>query len=162
MTIDLKDFYLEKPMDHYEYVHIPLMMIPKGIMKLYKLDDLVHKGTMYAEVCKGMYGLPQASRIAYDQLKEFLAPHGYEPFPNMPGLWFHKHNSLVFSLVIDDFGIKYMKRTDAEHLLTTIQKLYHSSAEWDGDCYCRLTLNWDYTNRTCNISMPGYIECALQ
>ena len=66
MTIDLKDFYLETPMEHYEYVHIPLMMIPEEIMKLYKLDDLVHKGAIYAEVCKGMYGLPQAGRIAYD------------------------------------------------------------------------------------------------
>ena len=66
MTIDLKDFYLVTPMDRYEYVRIPLMMIPEEIMKLYKLDDLVHKGTVYAEVHKGMYGLPQAGRIAYD------------------------------------------------------------------------------------------------
>ena len=67
MTIDLKDFYLETLMDRYKYVHIiPLTMIPDKIMTLYKLDDLVHKGAVYAEVCKGMYGLPQAGHIAYD------------------------------------------------------------------------------------------------
>ena len=162
MTISLKDFYLKTPMDRYEYVCIPLTMIPNEIMKLYHLDELVYKGTMYTEVRKGMYGLPQAGHIAYDQLKEFLAPHGYEPFPHTPGLWFHRHGSLVFSLVIDDFGIKYTKQANAGHLLTTLQKLYHSSAKWDGDCYCGLTLKWDYTNRTYNISMPGYIEHALQ
>ena len=162
MTIDLKDFYLETLMDRYEYVCIPLTMIPDEIMKLYKLDDFVHKGAMHVEVHKGMYGLPQAGRIAYDQLKEVLAPHGYEPFPNTPGLWFHKHSSLVFSLVINDFDIKYMKKADAEQLLTTLQKLYRSSAKWDGNHYCRLTLNWDYMNRTCNISMLVYIEHALQ
>ena len=57
MTIDLKDFYLKTPMEHYEYVRIPLTMIPKEIMKLYNLDDLIHKGAIYAEVHKGMYGL---------------------------------------------------------------------------------------------------------
>ena len=31
MTIDLKDFYLETPMDRYEYMHIPLTMIPDEI-----------------------------------------------------------------------------------------------------------------------------------
>ena len=132
-------------------------MIPDEIMKLYNLDELVHKGTVYTEVHKGMYGLPQTSHIAYDWLKEFLSPHRYELFPNTPGLWFHKHSSLVFSLVVDDFGVKY-----AEQLLTTLQKLYRSSAELDSNQYCGLTLMWDYTNRTCDISMPGYIEHALQ
>ena len=94
MTIDLKDFYLETPMEQYEYVCIPLTVIPDEIMKLYNLDELIHKGTIYAKVHKGMYGLPQADHIAYDWLKEFLAPHGYEPFPNTPGLWFHKHNTI--------------------------------------------------------------------
>ena len=138
-------------------------MIPDEIMKLYNfVDELIHKGAVYAEVCKGMYGLPQAGHIAYDRLQEFLAPHGYEPFPNTPGLWYHKHSSLVFSLVIDDLGVKYTNRADAEQLLTTLQKLYRSSAEWDCNQYCGLTLMWDYMNRTCDISMPGYIDCALQ
>ena len=124
MMIDLKDFYLEMPMEQYEYVCIPLNMIPNEIMKLYKLDNLVHKGAVDAEVCKGMYSLPQAGCIAYDCLKEFLAPHGYEPFPNTLELWHHKHSKLVFSLVIDDFGVKYTNTADAEQLLTTLQKLY--------------------------------------
>ena len=68
----------------------------------------------------------------------------------------------VFSLVVDDFSVKYTQKSDAEHLLTTLQKLHCSSAKWEGDCYYGLTLSWDYTNQTCDISMPGYIECALQ
>ena len=131
-------------------------------MKLYNLNDLVHKGAIYAKVCKGMYRPPQAGCITYDHLKEFLTPYRYESFPNTPGLWHHKHSSLVFGLVINDFGIKYTNTADAEQLLTTLQKLYHSSAEWDGGQYCGLTLKWDYTNRTCDISMQGYIERALQ
>lgn len=32
--------------------------------------------------------------------------------------------------------------------------------DWSGERYVGLTLNWDYAARTCDISMPGYIEHA--
>jgi hypothetical protein len=37
-------------------------------MQAYQLQDLIHDGYLYAEVSKGMYGLPQAGRIANDEL----------------------------------------------------------------------------------------------
>jgi hypothetical protein len=162
MTIDLKDFYLNTPMERYEYVRIPLTLIPDTIMNLYNLDELVHKGAVYAEVRKGMYGLPQAGRIAYDRLKEFLAPHGYAPLAHTPGLWRDTNTNLVFSLVVDDFGVKFTDKRDADRLTATLQQLYKVSTDWDGQRYCGLTLEWDYAKRTCDISMPGYIERALQ
>jgi hypothetical protein len=122
MTIDLKDFYLNTPREWYEYVHIPLTLLLDTIMKLYNLDGLVHKGAVYAEVRKGMYGLPQAGRIAYDRLKEFLAPHRYVPFAHTPGLWRDTHTNLVFSLVVDDFGVKFTDKRDAECLTSTLQQ----------------------------------------
>jgi hypothetical protein len=146
-------------------VRIPLTLIPDTIMKLYILDGLVHKGAVYAEVRKGMYGgLPQeAGRITYDRLKEFLAPHGYAPLAHTPGLWRDTNTNLVFSLVIDEFGVKFTNKRDADHLMSTLQQLYRVSTDWDGQRYCGLTLEWDYDKRTCDIlSMPGYIERALQ
>ena len=77
MTIDLKDFYLGTPMDQYEYMRIPCSVIPAEIMDAYNLHDLIHKGAVYVEIRRGMYGLPQAGRLANDQLTTFLAPHGY-------------------------------------------------------------------------------------
>ena len=34
--------------------------------------------------------------------------------------------------------------------------------DWTGNLYCRIVLDWDYTNRTVGISMPGYIKKKLQ
>jgi hypothetical protein len=68
----------------------------------------------------------------------------------------------MFTLVVDDFGVKFTNTADAEHLMTTLKELYTVSEDWDGAKYCGLTLNWDYTKRTVDISIPGYIECALQ
>ena len=108
-----------------------------------------------------MYGLPQADRLANDQLIDFLAPHGYKPVPLTPGHWRHTTRDIIFSLVVDDFGIRYTKRGDAEHLLATLEANYQVSRDWSGARYCVLTMQWDYAERTCDISMPGYIERAL-
>lgn len=75
MTGDLKDFYLNSPLDGYEYVCIPISVIPESIVIDYELAGLVHKGAVYAEIRKGMYGLPQAGRIANNRRTKFLAPH---------------------------------------------------------------------------------------
>ena len=162
MTADLKDFYLETPMDEYEYMRIPVAIIPDAIMSKYNLAPLVHHNHVYVEIRKGMYGLPQAGRIASDRLTAFLAPHGYAPVPITPGLWKHNASDLMFTLVVDDFGVKYTNTADANHLIATLKQLYAVSDDWTGTKYCGLTLDWDYTNRTVDLSIPGYIERALQ
>jgi hypothetical protein len=88
MGIDLNDFYLYSTLDDYEYVRIPIHLIPQQIINLYKnLQDKIIDGRVYyAEVRKGMYGLPQAGRLANEQLCEFLEPHGYVPYHVTPGL----------------------------------------------------------------------------
>ena len=162
LTTDLKDFYLGTPMDRYEYMRIPVHMIPDFIMDLYKLHDLVENGNLYVELRKGMYGLPQAGKIAHDRLKKFLAPYGYSPTTTVAGLWKHATRDTKFALVVDDFAVKYTSLADANHLLTTLGKLYVCTTDWTGQRYCGLTLKWNYERRTCEMSMPGYIERALQ
>jgi hypothetical protein len=65
-------------------------------------------------------------------------------------------------LVVDNFGIKYTNPQDVHEQMTTLKELYKVSEDWTGGRYCGLTLEWDYENRTCDISMPGYIARALQ
>jgi hypothetical protein len=162
MTADLRDFYLETPMERYEYVRIAIDIFPQSIINGYDLLPLVHKGFVYAEIRKGMYGLPQAGRLANDRLVAFLAPYGYAPVPITPGLWRHSKSDLAFTLVVDDFGVMFTNRQDARDLMDTLSKLYRVSEDWAGERYCGLTLAWDYEKRTCDISMPGYIKRALQ
>lgn len=162
MTGDLKDFYLGTPMDHYEYMRVPIRMIPPDIMLQYNLDPICHNGYVMVEIRRGMYGLPQAGKLANDQLIKRLAPHGYAPVPITPGLWRHCERNILFSLVVDDFGVKYCNKEDANHLHSTLNKYYSCSSDWTGERYCGLTLKWNYNARTCDISLPGYIERALQ
>jgi len=91
MMGDLKDFYLGTPMDakDYAYMHIPTHMLLEDIMLHYNLHHLVHNGHVYVEICRGMYGLPQAGLLANLQLQLILALHGYFPCAMTLGLWCH-------------------------------------------------------------------------
>jgi hypothetical protein len=103
-----------------------------------------------------MYGFPQAGILANGLLQRRLALDGYCPTKHTHGLWKHKTRPFWFSLVVDDFGIKYIGRDNGEHLMASIKKNYDISS-----AYCGLKLDWDYTNGTVELSMPIYIKEAL-
>jgi hypothetical protein len=48
-----------------------------------------------------------------------LAPHGYAPTPHMPRLCTHKTRPIIFSLIVEDFGVKYVRKEHADHLIDT-------------------------------------------
>jgi hypothetical protein len=51
MTVNLKDFFFGTPLeDRYEYIRIPVHVIPPRIMELYNLHALVINGFFYAKV----------------------------------------------------------------------------------------------------------------
>jgi hypothetical protein len=86
---------------------------------------------------------------------------GYRPCRHTPGLWKHKWQPVWFSLVIDNFGIKYIGKQHAMHLVETLKEWYKVSEDWDGTRYCGITIKWDYCNKTVDLSMSGYIVNML-
>lgn len=160
-TGDIQNFYLNNPMDRYEYMRIPIRDIPPTIIAQYNLLPLVHNGHVWVEIRKGMYGLPQAGIIANTRLVKHLATHGYVPVAHTAGLFRHRTCPISFCLTVDDFGIKYVGKENADHLFHALRELYTITVDWTGTKYCGLTLAWDYDTRTCDVSMPGYIAKAL-
>ena len=148
---------MNNPIDRYECMKFSLKIITAEIIQQYKQWDLAHKGFMYMDIPKGVYGLPKVGKIANNKLKLQLAKLGHEPAPIMPGLWRHQARLLQFSLVVDDFGIKYERQEDITHLLNTLKTIYRISEEWDGKLYCGLNLEWDYDKREVLVSMPNYV-----
>ena len=111
IDVDLSDFYLMSTMKEKEYAYIPITSIPPDIIEYYNLHEIVDdRGRVLVEIVKGMYGLPQAGRIAYDQLVKHLATAGYVRAGKTPGLFKHITRSTQFILVVDDFGIKFNQK----------------------------------------------------
>jgi hypothetical protein len=63
--------------------------------------------------------------------------------------------------VVDNFGIKYVGKEHADHLINCLKEKYKHTKDWAGDLYCGISLKWDYGARALNISMPGYIKKQL-
>jgi hypothetical protein len=78
---------------------------------------LAHDGQVYIEIQKGMYGLPQAGILANELLQRRLELDDYRPTIHTHGIWKHETRPVWFSLVVDDFGIKYIGRDNPEHLM---------------------------------------------
>ncbi len=138
---NIKNMYLETPLDQFKYMKIPIALLPDDIIEHYQLQEKVLDGYVYMEICKGMYGLPQAVILANKLLKEQLVRHGYFKQPQTPGLWKHVTCLVWFNLCVDNFGIKYIGREHLQHLYNALHKeTYEIVEDWTDDQYCRISL----------------------
>ena len=126
MTMDISNFYLNSPLPRPEYIWIKISDIPEEIIKEYHIrEKATEAGHVYIKANKGMYGLPQAGLIANHQLKKRLNEHGYCQSKLVPGLWKHDTRPIQFTLVVDDFGVKYVGQEHAVHLQKVIEAHYN-------------------------------------
>jgi len=62
---------------------------------------------------------------------------------------------------VEDFGGKYVREDNANHLIQVLEEHYGISKDWKGTKCCGLSLDWDYKKREVHLSMPGYVAKAL-
>jgi len=108
-----------------------------------------------------MYGLPQAGIIAQELLEERLQKAGYTQSKLTPGYWKHEWRPISFTLVVDDFGVKYIGKEQVTHLIKSLKEHYEVEEDWEGHRYLGITLDWDYKKREVHLSMPDYVERVL-
>lgn len=108
-----------------------------------------------------MYGLPQAGLLANELLEQCLNKHGYYQSKLVPGLWKHVPRPIQFTLVVDNFGVKYVGREHAEHLKKMLEEHYKVTTDWTGGRYIGIHLKWDYTKSQVHLYMPSYVKKAL-
>jgi hypothetical protein len=104
-------------------------------------------------------GTPPAGILANKLLCKQLVPHGYYKCKHTLGLWKHATWPISFTLVANNFGMKYINKDNVYHCL---KKKYELTKDWDSNLYCAIKLNWNYDNCTLDILMPGYIIKQLQ
>jgi hypothetical protein len=68
-----------------------------------------------------MYGLLQAGIIAQELLEEHLKKTGYLHSRITPGHWTHDWGPILFTLVVDVFGVKYINKPHLHHLIKTLK-----------------------------------------
>ena len=94
-------------------------------------------------------------------LETCLNEAGYYQCPTTPGLWRHKWRPILFCLIVDDFGIEYSDKRHANHLRNTLLKHYKITQDCTGSRFAGIDLAWDYSKRTCRLSIKNYIKNLL-
>ena len=107
--------------------------LPDKIIDACKLKSKAIKDdSVYIIANRGMYGLPQSGLLANQLLEKRLNKHGYHQSKLVPGLWTHEWRPVQFTLVVDDFGVKYVGEEHALHLKKALEADYTVTTEWEG------------------------------
>jgi hypothetical protein len=86
-------------------------------------------------------GLLQAGILVNKCLRQKLAPFGYYKHINTQGLWYHEPWPISFTLVVDNFGVKYKTKNNIKHLIGAIASTYNLTKDWTSNLYCGITLD---------------------
>jgi hypothetical protein len=72
----------------------------------------------------------------------------------MPCLWHHQTCQISFTLVVDEFGVKYVSKNNAKHLIESLKMTYTLTEDWTGDLYCGIALKRDHHTSTEQLTSP--------
>ena len=104
------------------------------MLQTYKLQLKMHNDKTPMRIDEGMHGLKEAGALAYDELRRHLGQYGHHPIIHAPGFWKHNTNKMIFTLVVDDFGVKCLTKESDVHLINAFQDK-HGDLEinWNGE-----------------------------
>jgi hypothetical protein len=163
MTMDITDFYLGTPLVRKAYMKVHRNQMPVQTVAYFDYTDASwwHNEYIIFEISKGIYGLPEAGKLAQDQLYAHLASYGYRLIPESTGFFVHDTRPTKFTLVVDDFGVQYSSIEDLNHLSEALQLKYAITVDMTGSKYLGLTIEHDKIESTISISMPEYVSNIL-
>jgi hypothetical protein len=123
MTMDISNFYLMTPLHRAKFIRIKLSNIPNEVIIEYKLREKATKnGSIYIRTKCSMYGLPQAGLLTNKLLKKCINKHGYRQSKLVPELWKPDTRPIQFTLVVNNFGIKYIGEEHAQHFKNALKE----------------------------------------
>ncbi len=123
-VVDVKKIYLMAALKYFEYKKMPLTLFLEWIIEQYNLCQHTLHWFVHLEIQQAVWGLPLAGILTNKWLRCKLVPFGYYKSTYTLGLWWHKTQSIMFTLVVDNFGVKYDNKSDVDHLIATIKKDY--------------------------------------
>ena len=76
-------------------------------------------------------------------------------------MWRHVWKPITFTLVVDDFVIKFEGDIHANHLVKTLKKHYDVTTDWKGELFVGIKLKLDCEKRTLDTHIPIFVPKAL-
>ena len=97
---------------------------------------IIHNGKELMRISKWTCNLEENRALANQQLRQYLALHGCTPSKHTPVFWKHYTTDNMFTLVVDDFGVKHLSKSKAEHLIQALKdKFEGTQVNWEEKNY---------------------------
>ena len=104
-----------------EYMKVNIEFFPDDIIKQYNHQaSSDSKGYIFTKIKKFTYGLKQAAVPVYQQLSARSNATGYIKIIGSKGMWKHNTRKTIFCFCVEDFGIRYFNKEDAQQLLNAL------------------------------------------
>ena len=78
---------------------------------------------------------------------DHLAKFGYYECKFTSGLFTHETRPIQFSLIVDDFAVKWTNKADFDHLLQSLETKYTMTCDVEGKQCVGMHLDWNYEKR---------------
>ena len=72
-----------------------------------------------------------------------------------------KWRLILLSLLVDNFGVKYVGKFHSDHLALVLKQYHTITIYWDAKKYAGIIIKWNYTKRTCRLILENYIRDVL-
>ena len=105
---------------------------------------------------------PTSGHSCENLIRQRLRNYWYYQLKHMPVLRRNIWIPIPFTLVVDHFGVGFVRRDHSDHLMSVLKKMYKEIITyWEGNLYCRITTKLYYSKRYVDISIPGHFNDAL-
>ncbi len=147
-TIDIVDYYLGALLPSPESVRIDVssILLPT-LTKLSLVPFLPHsqdKLFLFCYVLETVPDLPQSGLLSQLCLIALLSQHGFSEI-SIPTLFHHHTHSTPFTLVVDDFLVRYPHPSELDHLISCLSTLYELKVHKDFPRYTYLGYTISYS-----------------
>ena len=106
-----------------------------------------------------MSGIPKLVLRAHDAIVKHLDPYDCHPSSKTTGIWTTKNQPINFTLVVDDFGVKYLIKEHTLHLKEALENKYTVTKDWEGKLYIGIALKWDHEKARSNFQCQAmYVQ----
>jgi hypothetical protein len=129
LYIDIIDYYLGADLPPNDRPSLKIYLTELELDTFVQTDK---HGKLFvcAGIVKTVAGLPQSGLLSQLRLISHLNSCGYYE-TSTPMLFKHATRDITFVLVVDDFGVKYDRLSDYQHLVDSLQPSIIQC------CYCR-------------------------
>ena len=163
-TLDIKSVHPKSLLWDSQCTRFNLSQTPKDFQSQHNLHALVdNPGCVCAQINWSLHRLEENGSIANEDIVvDHSLQFGRHEIKHTAGLFTHVTRPIQFSLVVDDFGVKWVNHADLNHLLESPRTKHTMTCDSEWKQFAEMHLQWNCDTGKVVCSMDWHVKDALR